>query len=476
MEAGARSARDAGASWSPSALFDLAEEVVERAVDGPVHVRGRVVDTGASRAGTQFVTIVDEDQTAPTWDTPRLGLVVFAWRAQWFERPLGGPVSEALATGTVIDAVGELGLAPGEGALQLRVQSLAVASDSTDAADKAALRARMQAEDWVAERPPLPRVLRRVGALISVAGDGDLDEALRLVEHDPAAPAFCRHRIHPLSATAVHDVPRLLDHHVAADVDAVLIAFGGHLPAVSAWDSAAVLGAIRRCHHAGIPVVAGFAHGSDQPLTKLLAHNRGQASAAVTTLVAHNRQLLGRLPTALRDGIGQVDGARSRVAATTVDALRRSAAAPGAVARRRHRAVVLEVGRVARAADDLTRVDRLAPRLRRTVDALGDPRATLQRQLGDSLVQVGGAVGRVRTDLDRRHEVAGRLPGLLRRGFAVVTDGDGQPLPAGRPATGSSIRVTTATATFAATVDSAQPTAEHDPPHDPDPTEEPHDD
>lgn len=441
------------AGWSPSSLFDLAEEAVAAAVEGPVHVRGRVVDTGASRAGTQFVTIVDEDQTAPTWDTPRLGLVVFAWRAQWFERPLGGPISEALATGTVIDAVGELGLAPGDGALQLRVQSLAIASDSTDAAEKAALRARMEAEHWVDERPALPRVLRRVGALISVAGDGDLDEALRLVEHDPAAPAFCRHRIHPLSATAVHDVPRLLDHHVAADVDAVLIAFGGHLPAVSAWDSEPVLAAIRRCYEAGIPVVAGFAHGSDQPLTKLLAHNRGQASAAVTALVAHNRQVLGRLPTALRDGIGQVDGARTRVAATTTATLRRAAAAPAAVARARHRAITLEVGRVARAADDLTRTDRLAPRLRRTVEALGDPRGPLRRRLDQALVGAGSAVGRVHTDLDRRHEVAGRLPGLLRRGFAVVTDGDGRPLPPGMPPAGSSIRVTTATATFGATVD-----------------------
>lgn len=401
-------------TWSPSGLFEVATEVVEGAVDGPVHVRGRVVDTGASRGGTQFVTLVDEGVETPRWDTPRLGLVVFAWRAEWFERPLGGPISEALTTGTVVDAVGELGLAPGRGGLQLRVESLAVATDSADAAAVAALRERILQEDWIAARPPLPPVLRRVGALISVAGDGDLDEALRLVEHDAYAPAFCRHRIHPLSATARTDVPALLDHHVRAGVDAVLIAFGGHLPEASAWDSVPVLEAIHRSHQAGVPVVAGFAHGRDQPLTKLVAHNHAQASAAVTALVQHNHRLLGRLQPLVQAGVDQVAGATARVAGAAAAAARRTA-------------------------------------------QLGDPGPGLTSRMAAATGTVAGVAGRVAADLDTTFDAAGRVPGLLRRGFALVTDDDGVPLPEAGPAPGTHVRVTTATATFGATVDQEEP-------------------
>ena len=352
--------RDETSAWAPSALFAVAEEVVSGAVEGPVHVRGRVVDTGSSRGGTQFVTLVDEDVTARSWDTPRLGLVVFAWRARWLERPLGGPVSEALTTGTVVDAVGELGIAPGD-----------------------ALRRRIVAEDWVGQRPPLPPVLRRVGALISVAGDGDLDEALRLVEHDALAPAFCRHRIHPLSSTAVLDVPALLDHHVRAGVDAVLIAFGGHLPPVSAWDAEPVLEAIHRAHLAGVPVVAGFAHGRDQPLTKLVAHNHAQASAAVTALVQHNHRLLGRLAPALSATLGQAEAAEVRQRDHAVATLRRVRATPTSIARRTTRAARTEVERVA---------------------ALGDPGAALTTRLATTL-----ATTRVRAGHRRRRQPAARV-------------------------------------------------------------------
>ncbi len=392
-------------TWSPSGLFEVATEVVEGAVDGAVHVRGRVVDTGASRGGTQFVTLVDEDVGTPSWDTPRLGLVVFAWRAEWFERPLGGPISEALTTGTVVDAVGELGLAPGRGGLQLRVESLA-----DRLMPPRSLRDGILQEDWLAARPPLPPVLRRVGALISVAGDGDLDEALRLVEHDAYAPAFCRHRIHPLSATARTDVPALLDHHVRAGVDAVLIAFGGHLPEVSAWDSAEVLEAIQRAHLAGVPVVAGFAHGRDQPLTKLVAHNHAQASAAVSALVQHNHRLLGRLQPLVHAGVDQVAGATARVAGAA------------------------------------------AATARRTLE-LGDPGPGLARRLEAAAGTMAGVAGRVAGDLDTTFDAAGRVPGLLRRGFALVTDDDGVPVPAAGPGPGTHVRVTTATATFGATVD-----------------------
>ena len=421
-------------TWAPSALFAVAEEVVESAIDGPVHVRGRVVDTGSSRGGTQFVTLVDEDVTSRTWDTPRLGLVVFAWRARWLERALGGPVSEALTTGTVVDAVGELGLAPGDGSLQLRTQSIAVAATSRDAAAVERLRQRIVGEDWVARRPPLPPVLRRVGALISVAGDGDLDEALRLLEHDAMAPAFCRHRIHPLSATATVDVPALLDHHVRAGVDAVLIAFGGHLPPVSAWDAEPVLEAIHRAHLAGVPVVAGFAHGRDQPLTKLVAHNHAQASAAVAALVHHNRRLLGRLEPTLTATLGQVDGAAARVGDRAVRALRSARSTPAAVAEQLTRLAVGEVRRVA---------------------SVGDPGPALQTRLIDLLATAATTAERVRRELTTTHEAAGRLPGLLRRGFALVTDDDGRPLPDAGPAPGSHVRVTTATTTFGATVDAA---------------------
>ena len=440
-------------TWAPSALFAVAAEVVEGAVEGPVHVRGRVVDTGASRGGTQFVTLVDEDVTRPAWDTPRLGLVVFAWRARWLERPLGGPVSEALTTGTVVDAVGELGIAPGDGSLQLRTQSIAVAATSRDAAAVAALRRRIVEEDWVADRPPLPPLLRRVGALISVAGDGDLDEALRVLEHDALAPAFCRHRIHPLSATAVVDVPDLLDHHVRTGVDAVLIAFGGHLPPVSAWDSAPVLEAVQRAHLAGVPVVAGFAHGRDQPLTKLVAHNHAQASAAVAALVHHNRRLLGRLEPALTATLGQVEGAAARVRDHATLALRRAEAGPAAVADRTSRTALADVRGVSRAAAALAARDPLRARLRPTVRALGDPGPALAARLAGLLSTTGDVVDRLHRDLAATHEAAGRLPGLLRRGLALVTDDHGAPLPADGPAPGSHVRVTTATTTFGATVD-----------------------
>lgn len=440
-------------TWSPSGLFALADEAVEAAVDGPVHVRGRVVETSASRNGTQFVTLVDEDVSTPGWDTARLGLVVFAWKARWLERPLGGSVHEALTTGTVVDAVGELGLAPGRGGLQLRVSSLAIAADSTDAAAVAALRARIEREGWVQRRPALPPVLRRVGALISVAGDGDLDEALRVLEHDAFAPAFCRHRIHPLSATAVQDVPRLLDHHVRAGVDAVLIAFGGHLPAISAWDRTDVLEAIHRTHLAGIPVVAGFAHGSDQPLTKLVAHNLGQASTAVTALVRHNRQLLGRVEPALRLGVHQVEGATARVGGAATTSLQRSSAASGAVMARTSRIVRDEVGRVAAVLDRMAERDLLAERLPTVVAALGDPRPSLDQRLGGGTATLAQASGRLVERLEAGYDHAGRLPGLLRRGFALVTDEDGSPLPPDGPPAGSRIRVTTTTTTFGATVE-----------------------
>lgn len=440
-------------TWSPSDLFAVAEEVLEAAVEGPVHVRGRVVDTGASRGGTQFVTLVDEGVEAPTWDTPRLGLVVFAWRARWLERPLGGPVSRALTPGTVVDAVGELGLAPGSGSLQVRVQSLAVAAASRDAAAVAALRRRIEEEGWVAARPPLPPVLRRVAALISIAGDGDLDEALRLVEHDAVAPAFCRHRIHPLSATATIDVPELIDHHVDAGVDAVLIAFGGHLPAVSAWDSVEVLEAIRRAHDAGVPVVAGFAHGRDQPLTKLVAHNHAQASAAVTALVGHNRRLLGRIDGTLQAAVGQVEGAARRVGDAAVATLGRAASSTSALASRTTRTAAAELARAAAAADELATRDPLTDRLTATVAALGDPRGALTTRFGRALGDAVQVAARTARDLDATHEGAGRIPRLLRRGFAVVTDDEGAPVPAAGPAPGSHVRVTTATTTFGATVD-----------------------
>lgn len=449
--------RTAMPTWAPSDLFAVAEEVVGAAVEGPVHVRGRVVDTGSSRGGTQFVTLVDEDVAAPTWDTPRLGLVVFAWRARWLERPLGGPVSEALTTGTVVDAVGELGLAPGDGSLQLRTQSIAVAAASRDAAAVEELRRRIVAEDWVAARPPLPPVLRRVGALISVAGDGDLDEALRVLEHDALAPAFCRHRIHPLSATATVDVPELLDHHVRAGVDAVLIAFGGHLPPVSAWDAAPVLEAIHRAHLAGVPVVAGFAHGRDQPLTKLVAHNHAQASAAVAALVHHNHRLLGRLAPAMAATVGQVDGATVRVRDGAVQTLRRARATTGAVADRTSRAALADVERLVGVADTLAGRDLLLGRLRATLAAVGDPGPALRRDLTDVLTRTDAVVGRLRRDLATSHEAAGRLPGLLRRGFALVTDDRGQPLPEAGPAAGTHVRITTATTTFGATVDEEDP-------------------
>lgn len=446
-------ARPEPPTWSPSDLFDLANAAVESSVDGLVHVRGRVVDTSASRGGTQFVTLVDEDVEVPRWDTARLGLVVFAWKARWFERPLGGPVSEALTTGTVVDAVGELGLAPGRGGLQLRVESLAVAADSVDAAAVAALRARIEREDWVGARPALPPVLRRVGALISVAGDGDLDEALRVLEHDPFAPAFCRHRIHPLSATATIDVPRLLDHHLRAGVDAVLIAFGGHLPPVSAWDSVEVLEAIHRAHLAGVPVVAGFAHGADQPLTKLVAHNHGQASAAVTTLVRHNRQLLGRLEATVHAGVGQVEGATARVAGAASATVRRAGAAPAAVATRAGRVAGREVAGVATVVDRLAQRDLLAGRLARVVAGVGDPGPVLDGRLVRATGAVAATTSRLATDLATSYDAAGRVPGLLRRGFALVTDAAGQPLPASGPAIGTRVRVTTATTSFGATVD-----------------------
>lgn len=443
----------AQSTWSPSDLFAVAEEVVEAAVEGPVHVRGRVVDTGASRGGTQFVTLVDEEATAPTWDTPRLGLVVFAWKARWLERPLGGPVSTALTTGTVVDAVGELGLAPGSGSLQLRVESLAVAAASRDAAAVAALRQRIHDEQWVAARPPLPPVLRRVGALISIAGDGDLDEALRVIEHDAFAPAFCRHRIHPLSATATIDVPALLDHHVRAGVDAVLIAFGGHLPPVSAWDSSEVLEAIHRAHLAGVPVVAGFAHGKDQPLTKLVAHNHAQASAAVTALIGHNHRFLGRLPDQLQAAVGQVEGAVSRTRGEAVATMRRAGASTGALAVRTSRTARGEVARVAAAAGQVRAGARLRDRLATTVDALGDPRRALGARVRQRTSDVARVAAGLERDLDRAHDAATRVPRLLRRGFAVVTDDEGVPLPAEGPPPGSHVRVTTATTTFGATVD-----------------------
>lgn len=451
----------AEATWSPSDLFAVAEEVVESAVDGPVHVRGRVVDTGASRGGTQFVTLVDEDVEAPTWDTPRLGLVVFAWRARWLEQPLGGSVSEALTTGTVVDAVGQLGLAPGSGSLQLRVESLAVAAASRDAAAVAALRQRIQDEAWVATRPSLPPVLRRVGALISIAGDGDLDEALRLVEHDAFAPAFCRHRIHPLSATATIDVPDLLDHHVRAGVDAVLIAFGGHLPPVSAWDSTEVLEAIHRTHRAGVPVVAGFAHGRDQPLTKLVAHNHAQASAAVTALVSHNRRLLGRLAGSVQSTVGQVEGAGRRAGDAAMATFERAEATTSALAARTTRAAVSEVARVAGAAGELATRDPVTSRLRVVIDALGDPRAALTEQVVGATADLRRVTERIARGLDAAHDSAGRVPRLLRRGFAVVTDDTGAPVPEHGPAPGSHVRVTTATTTFGATVDEGLDEEQH---------------
>lgn len=441
------------ATWAPSDLFAVAEGVVEAAVDGPVHVRGRVVDTGASRTGTQFVTLVDEDVTTPRWDTPRLGLVVFAWRARWLERALGGPVSTALTTGTVVDAVGDLGLAPGDGGLQLRTQSIAVAAASRDAAAVAALRRRIEDEGWVARRPPLPPLLRRVGALISVAGDGDLDEALRVLEHDALAPAFCRHRIHPLSATAATDVPALLDHHVRAGVDAVLIAFGGHLPPVSAWDGAPVLEAIHRAHLAGVPVVAGFAHGRDQPLTKLVAHNHAQASAAVAALVNHNHRLLGRLPATLPAAVGQVDGATVRVHDVATDALRRAGSTVGTVAASTTRTAMAEVRRVGAVAATLATRDPLADRLSSAVEALGDPGPLLETRLVERLEDTALVAGRLGRELATTHDAASRLPSLLRRGFALVTDDAGAPLPAAGPAPGSHVQVTTATATFGAIVD-----------------------
>jgi hypothetical protein len=236
-------------------------------------------------------------------------------------------------------------------------------------------------------------------------------------------------------------------------VDAVLIAFGGHLPPVSAWDGAPVLEAIHRAHLAGVPVVAGFAHGRDQPLTKLVAHNHAQASAAVAALVNHNHRLLGRLPTTLQAAVGQVDGAGVRVHDVATDALRRAGSTAGAVAASTTRTAVTEVRRVGAVAATLATRDPLPGRLATAVDALGDPGPLLAARLAERLEDTALVAGRLGRELAATHDAASRLPGLLRRGFAVVTDDAGEPVPAAGPAPGSHVQVTTATVTFGATVD-----------------------
>ena len=262
---------------------------------------------------------------------------------------------------------------------QLQISSIAPAGLSDDLLARRRVAKRIETEGLSDLRRTVAlntRLIRRAAVIGSPTGFQDVRHGYLSARHLPP-PATCYHQISPQSDTAVIDVPRLIAGHVDAGVDAILIAFGGHLPVPSPWDTESIVDAIVDAHRAGVIVLAGFAHAEDQPLAKRVAVDLKQASAAARRLVARNDERvepLFAIPRVLPTAVARHDEQRRRV---------------------------LQAGGRAASQSIQARV--------RAVDQLARQQTGVARQLSrtrreelERLVAVGRATGRVASRLDEQ--------------------------------------------------------------------------
>ena len=400
-------------TWTVGELCAAAGDVLGRAFDGELWVRGQVTQLRRVPSGHVYLDLADAGVDGRgSWDTPRLAGVIFGRHVRGIDTHLRRAGNLRLAEGIAIRVRGRLELHP-SGRLQLVIVAVDPRHTAGQlAVDRHAVLSRLAEERLVEAngRLPLPLVPLRVGLVTSdgSAAYNDFVHGLRSSGF-PFEVTLFDARVQGADA-----VPSLVaavsaaGHAAGVDVVAV-VRGGGSRTDLVAFDHETLARMVATCPR---PVIVGIGHEIDRSVVDEVAHT------SVTTPTACAQLLV----TAVAAFVDRIDSLTRRVAVLADRALDRAAAqlaganaraarlAPSAV-RRRHDHAERCAGRL----HSLTRLH------------LGAAAAELERQ-GDRLLHQS------RTALSGAERRVDAAAGVVRavhpartlaRGYSITRDAAG---------------------------------------------------
>lgn len=387
-------------AWSVSGLL-LAVSDALAARFGAVTVRGEL--SGFSRAASGHCYFSLKDGTG----APAL------IRCAMFRRA-ASLVDFSPADGQQVEARGRLALYEARGELQLVVESLQRVGAGTLYEEFLRLRARLESQGLfdAARKRALVRHPRAVGVVTSLGAAALHDVLTALARRCPQVEVV----VYPALVQGVEapaSLVRALEQAGSRrEVDALLLVRGGgSLEDLWSFNDERVVRAVVACP---IPVVCGVGHETDITLCDLAADLRAPTPTAAAELVAPARAELEaawrRLAQRLQQSIrGRLDHAEQRL-----DLLGSRAGKP--------------VGRLATARERLQAWSlRVEGAVRRRLEREGELHDVRRQRLGQAIALAGDRQRR-RLELAAARLASVDPRGVLRRGYAWLEDGQGQPV------------------------------------------------
>ena len=377
-----------------SLLVSSARLILERHL-GLVWVSGEISNFMRAASGHCYFNLKDAQA--------QVRCVFFRHRAQFADFALkDGLAVELRATASIYEARGEF---------QLNVENIRLAGMGALYEKFARLKARLEAAGWFApeRKRSLPAYPRAVGIVTSTRAAALRDLITTLNRRWPALPVI----IYPTPVQgdgAAASIARAIrTANERAEVDVLIVARGGgSIEDLWAFNEEVVAQAI---FESTLPVVSGVGHETDFTISDFVADVRAPTPTGAAALVAPDRDAVARHVAGIA---GRARHAQLRMlesAMQRVDGLSRRVTHPAARLAQQARDAALLGGRLVRA-------------FRHRLDAASTGAGIIAQQLASA--------ARLRQErLDRRlaalaQNLAHLNPqGVLERGYAIVTAGDG---------------------------------------------------
>lgn len=385
--------------WGVSALLLAARDALTRRF-GAVVVRGELVGFTRAGSGHCYFSLKDADGAAATV------------RCALFRRA-AALLDFAPADGQQVELRGRIEVYEARGELQLVVEGMRRLGAGSLYEQFLRLRARLEAQGLfdTARRRPVSREPRVVAVVTSLAAAALHDVLTALARRAPHVHV----RVLPCLVQGAEAPPSIVQalQQVQRDtIDTVLLVRGGgSLEDLWAFNDERVVRAIVACP---VPVVVGVGHETDVTLADLAADLRAPTPTAAAELACPSRE----------ERLAALDGAAARLRAGLRRALEQRA-------QRLDRAALRLAAPSVRLSGQRQRHQGLAHRLQTAVarTLVGDRQAVAAiAQRLDRAVEL-----QAQREARRLDRLEGALRGVdpqavLRRGYAWVEDGAGQPL------------------------------------------------
>lgn len=286
----------------PSEALRRAADRMAREWRGTVRLRGRVcaLRRQQTRRGDHFVHLDLGDLEV---EISRSGRAVNR-RLAVTVPPIvvARSTAEALSVEAIVDVDGAASLSDFDGRLTIRAQQIVRAGTAASAAELAAARAAIVAENLAEPAPPLPALIRRLLVCAPSTGEATNPEDFRIGLGDRLAPAVTMEHVPGDSP----DVPALVEAAVRrfeGTPDLLVLARGGTIEAGSVWDGIDLLRCVHRIQRGGVPVMAAVGHAAYTPLVyEIAAHAAEHPTVAARTIRDHNLATATRVEAAARVG------------------------------------------------------------------------------------------------------------------------------------------------------------------------------